>query len=233
MIAPLYRHNHRIRYIVTGLHRNGLPDPVTVSPLHRVILSGLGAARGQGTQLGPHRRDCMLGLLTAPGLSRPSPGGFAVGARRRWRAWEASADLSIFRILDSPRGHPILDCVAVAIQNLKSKISLAPPRGGEPPPRQLRRVPQPMRSIASSVGRTCLSRPVDSHLSAQYTIASLPIAESRNRVIRSIRSRNPLTAIRLLHLDVMRAALIPAGRCDLYELGVLPQLRDRGGTGVA
>ena len=45
-----------------------------LSPGYRVILSGMGAAQGQGTQCGPvSPRSCSV--HTAPRLSGPSPGG--------------------------------------------------------------------------------------------------------------------------------------------------------------
>src|SRR5262249_22096618 len=53
-----------------------------------------GKSLGDATRL-PRAAKCVV-VLTAPCLFAPVAGWFCWGACRRWRAWEASADLSIF-----------------------------------------------------------------------------------------------------------------------------------------
>jgi hypothetical protein len=82
----------------------------------------------------------------------PVAGRLCGGAHRRWRASEASADT---RFSDCRSQSAAGSARALAL-SLHGPQSLAPPRGGEPPPRQLPARRQPMRFSSTVV---CLSPP--------------------------------------------------------------------------
>lgn len=118
-----------------------------------------GAAEGQGTHVGPAMPQKVV-VLTAP-VCLARRRADLKGARRRWRAWRASADLSIFRL-------SLVDCrlqiKLFSTYNLQpiNRQLLAPARAREPPPRQLgrrRRAAQPMRLVSLVVGAAPPSRP--------------------------------------------------------------------------